>query len=498
MMIQGGNRQLRQYFERLRIENSPIDILYKTKAAAHYRLKLKERVSSIFAGDLSLALKKSPIEPMEQLISSEPEENQKSSSVFNVSFPVGQMGMTLTKHSSGFAYVTRVVDGGIASIRGVCVDDLVIGLAGKKVNSYEEVMELIPFLPRPLKISFSRNSTSLVKLLKKKERFKDQKPSKGLLFLNGESIDSPVDLDAENATCSPTSTASSVSSKFSPEHSSMFKTKIKQKKKKKKNIALVRSNSTDSEDSFSISSRSVRSQHVSQGHSIKALSSVLEVDESALSPIVSKSFPDNFISSSLHPKPSIIATGSSFDSSLLHGVDYLASSVNNQKGHNISHVFSPVISPKSTSPRNSALFLEDALESLTLSSSVKSSSSTTTTSNGLRTHNDMSDGVRAFSIIDDISAHLDNAKNDDVDDAQPLVYSAADTVLEIDKFLNSSDFKTTSNERDNAVVVSKLKASNINSNISINEALDIMVNGDVDDDQSDEIEDSLEPVIDNK
>lgn len=48
MMRQGGNGQIREFYQKLQIENSPITILYSTKGANHYRDRLKERSDKVW------------------------------------------------------------------------------------------------------------------------------------------------------------------------------------------------------------------------------------------------------------------------------------------------------------------------------------------------------------------------------------------------------------------------------------------------------------------
>ena len=47
MMRQGGNGQIREFYKKLQIENSPITILYSTKGADHYRDRLRERADKV-------------------------------------------------------------------------------------------------------------------------------------------------------------------------------------------------------------------------------------------------------------------------------------------------------------------------------------------------------------------------------------------------------------------------------------------------------------------
>ncbi|EGB03287.1 hypothetical protein AURANDRAFT_34237, partial [Aureococcus anophagefferens] len=39
-MLLGGNRQLRSFFKRQKIENSEVEVLYRTKQATYYREQL--------------------------------------------------------------------------------------------------------------------------------------------------------------------------------------------------------------------------------------------------------------------------------------------------------------------------------------------------------------------------------------------------------------------------------------------------------------------------
>ena len=105
MLRQGGNEQLQAYFKKLAIENSSISTLYKTRAAARYRIKLKERVDGILSGELQpkIRFQKKPCSNSEK-------SNLRSESITPVrckydliinSFPEGPMGFTITKNAKG-------------------------------------------------------------------------------------------------------------------------------------------------------------------------------------------------------------------------------------------------------------------------------------------------------------------------------------------------------------------------------------------------------------
>lgn len=64
--------------------------------------------------------------------------------------------MTLKKDESSRAIVARLVSDGAAQKKGVCVGDIVESIAGQSFLSYEELMDAILLLPRPVQIQFLR------------------------------------------------------------------------------------------------------------------------------------------------------------------------------------------------------------------------------------------------------------------------------------------------------------------------------------------------------
>lgn len=77
--------------------------------------------------------------------------------IYNVHFPLGSMGMSLSCLGDSLAVVTAVVPGGYAHSKGVLPMDVVVGVAGKQLTDYHEVTHMILCLTRPLAISFARN-----------------------------------------------------------------------------------------------------------------------------------------------------------------------------------------------------------------------------------------------------------------------------------------------------------------------------------------------------
>ena len=159
MMLQGGNRQLHEYFDKLKIEYSSLAIekkLYQTRASAHYREKLRERVCFL-ALDKSLA--GSPASTRRHSRSKiEKSPNGHISNVRSISglFTEGPLGMTLSQGEDGTAYVSYVANHGCAEKSGILEGDVVVAISGRLVANYEDVMDSIPFVQRPMRIDFTR------------------------------------------------------------------------------------------------------------------------------------------------------------------------------------------------------------------------------------------------------------------------------------------------------------------------------------------------------
>lgn len=168
-MRQGGNEQIKRFFRKLEIENSPIKTLYCSKGANHYRERLKEKVGKIMSGELkseSRVLSKSnhhrntkSQSAISDLMSSESGQKRRPSIYFyNVSFADGPMGMTISKDFGGRALVSKLVTGGAAECCGVRIGDHISGIAKKRVDDYDEIMHMIPCMTRPILIQFSRRT----------------------------------------------------------------------------------------------------------------------------------------------------------------------------------------------------------------------------------------------------------------------------------------------------------------------------------------------------
>lgn len=161
MMHQGGNRQFRLFLESLGILHPSIEILYHSKAASLYRMKLRKQVDSTLAGSpvgvtIAQSLELNNRIPMESRHDLAP-HSKPAVSRYSVLFPTGPMGMTVTKDlSDGRAYISRVGEGSAAQQRGVQIGDFVDGVAGKYISDFDIVMHMIPLMPRPVQLIFSR------------------------------------------------------------------------------------------------------------------------------------------------------------------------------------------------------------------------------------------------------------------------------------------------------------------------------------------------------
>ena len=183
-MRQGGNEQIKKFFRKLEIENSPISTLYCSKGASHYRERLKEKVDKIMAGELkseprhvhsrrnmgNAHHKNARSQPaLGDLMRNDPtlglNRRKPSIELFNVSFPEGPMGMTISKDFGGRALVSKVVPGGVAEASGVFIGDHIAGIARKRMDNYDEIMHMIPCMKRPILIQFSRQVSNHAKRL---------------------------------------------------------------------------------------------------------------------------------------------------------------------------------------------------------------------------------------------------------------------------------------------------------------------------------------------
>jgi len=179
MMRQGGNEQIKRFFRKLEIENSPVKTLYCSKGANHYRERLKEKVGKIMSGELKSESRVIPhssrhrntrsqsaiAELMLNGAKSEPgslnaEKRKSSFEQYHVSFGEGPMGMTISKDFGGRALVSKLVTGGPAERSGVGIGDHISGVAKKRLDDYDEIMHMIPCLARPIAIQFTRRVES--------------------------------------------------------------------------------------------------------------------------------------------------------------------------------------------------------------------------------------------------------------------------------------------------------------------------------------------------
>lgn len=166
MLKFGGNGQILDYFKRLNVENLAINHLYLTKAASHYRQRLKERVEKIMTGEIIPEIPKfdnlnlsNPASIDDADSNSTKQQSLKSKETIlyhDCIFDKGKMGLTLAKDYKGSATVIKIIPGGSADKNGVQMNDTVIGIMGKAMDEYDEVMHMITCMERPIKIRFSR------------------------------------------------------------------------------------------------------------------------------------------------------------------------------------------------------------------------------------------------------------------------------------------------------------------------------------------------------
>lgn len=158
MMRQGGNGQIRDFFRKLGIENSPIVVLYNTKGACHYRERLKERVDKIMSGEIKPEKRTFPRpEPLNIPDRVEVPMLSANESIHSFIFPRGPMGMTLTRTNKGFASVSKLVSGGMAEQLGVLIEDTVVGVAAQSMTEYDEILQMIPLMTRPITLTMLRS-----------------------------------------------------------------------------------------------------------------------------------------------------------------------------------------------------------------------------------------------------------------------------------------------------------------------------------------------------
>jgi len=125
MMRQGGNSQVRKFFQKIEIENSPIQTLYCTKGASHYRDRLRERVDKIMSGEIksekrllisspkkTSVVRQDTIDKSSGLNNSQASPNSVRTEFLKIMFPEGPMGMTLTKDHRELALVSKLLPGG--------------------------------------------------------------------------------------------------------------------------------------------------------------------------------------------------------------------------------------------------------------------------------------------------------------------------------------------------------------------------------------------------
>ena len=159
MMLQGGNGQLHQYFKTLKIEtaNLSVERLYQTRASAHYREKLREKVCFL-ALDNSLSGMNAKNMSSRKAYECDTSFGR-ACRIVSGTFTDGPLGMILAPCDDGGAYVSCVLENGCAEKCGIEEMDVVISVAGRSMTNYDEIMDSIPFANRPIRIEFYRAGT---------------------------------------------------------------------------------------------------------------------------------------------------------------------------------------------------------------------------------------------------------------------------------------------------------------------------------------------------
>ena len=166
-MLLGGNKQLRTFFETHTIENSDIEVLYRTKQASYYREQLQAQVAKI-----ALSRRRSSPPPMGvPAAPATPPPAKKDDGFardFDVALRTPSLGASLSRAlpppgvtspitgNGSMALVTKVVTNGPAHSAGVRVGDYVVALNGRPATDYDELVGLFARAPRPLRLTVRR------------------------------------------------------------------------------------------------------------------------------------------------------------------------------------------------------------------------------------------------------------------------------------------------------------------------------------------------------
>jgi hypothetical protein len=89
-------------------------------------------------------------------------EDLRDGSDFRAVFVEAPLGLTLTKHTSGVAMVTKVTAAGQAERLGVTVGDSLVGVNSQWIQGFEEAMAVLPRTPYPIAIVFRRGIRNLI------------------------------------------------------------------------------------------------------------------------------------------------------------------------------------------------------------------------------------------------------------------------------------------------------------------------------------------------
>lgn len=150
MMRQGGNAQIRDFFAKINEESNSIIQLYNSKGASHYRASLKDRVSKILSGEISANRK------VHKPTNTSEEMQARDQHAFNIVFPAGSLGITLSQDVMGAATIKKILPGSAAETLGVMIDDKIVAVGGQLTPNFDDALQSLARGPRPLQVTLSR------------------------------------------------------------------------------------------------------------------------------------------------------------------------------------------------------------------------------------------------------------------------------------------------------------------------------------------------------
>jgi hypothetical protein len=150
LMKHGGNSRFHEQLGKAGFGgNTAISALYLSTEAEAYRSHLKDIVANSTLANIEDTLNMTSL-------SSYSVSSKRHGTHLDVTFIDGPMGMSISKDHNGRAFVSRLVSNGAAETKGVQVGDVIEVVAGKRMGGYDQIMHMIPMMPRPLILMFFR------------------------------------------------------------------------------------------------------------------------------------------------------------------------------------------------------------------------------------------------------------------------------------------------------------------------------------------------------